>query len=141
MGKNPNAKKLKEKKFKERKFEHDIEELVEEAARQGITLEELQEQRGLCKASDSSEDSDSQQAAKKKKKQVESSEEDYEEKKVAAPKGSDEDSDDAELEKLYGLSKNHKAQIVAQRSDSDSEEDDALARGKTGPAKKRAAPQ
>ena len=41
MGKNPNAKKLKEKKFKERTFEHDIEDLVEEAARMGITLEEL----------------------------------------------------------------------------------------------------
>jgi len=71
MGKNPNAKKLKEKKFKERTFEHDIEDLVEEAARMGITLEELQEQRGLGKTSDSSsgeEEKPKKKAQGKKKK-------------------------------------------------------------------------
>ena len=41
MGKNPNAKKLKEKKFKERTYDHDVDELEEEALRQGITLNEL----------------------------------------------------------------------------------------------------
>lgn len=45
MGKNPNAKKLKEKHHKERTTEYSLEELQEEAARQGKTLEELLEER------------------------------------------------------------------------------------------------
>ncbi len=67
MGKNPNAKKLKEKKFKERTYEHDIEDLVEEAARLGLTLEELQEQRGLGKVANSDSDSEGEQQKTKKK--------------------------------------------------------------------------
>lgn len=75
MGKNPNAKKLKERKHKERTFEHDIDDLEEEAARLGISLEELQQQRGIGKDSDDegssgSEDGGAQQkkkAAQKKK--------------------------------------------------------------------------
>jgi len=41
MGKNPNAKKLKEKKHKERTYENDVEDLEEEAARKGVDLFEL----------------------------------------------------------------------------------------------------
>jgi hypothetical protein len=43
MGKNPNAKKLKEKKHKERTFEKDIDDLAEEAARKGVDIYELEE--------------------------------------------------------------------------------------------------
>jgi NAD-dependent SIR2 family protein deacetylase len=42
MGKNPNAKKLKEKKHRERTYSNNIDDLEEEAARQGITVLELQ---------------------------------------------------------------------------------------------------
>jgi hypothetical protein len=42
MGKNPNAKKLKEKKFKQKTYETNIEELEEEAARRGIPVWELE---------------------------------------------------------------------------------------------------
>ena len=45
MGKNPQAKKLKEKKHKERTYETNLDDLEEEAARQGITVEELIESR------------------------------------------------------------------------------------------------
>jgi hypothetical protein len=45
MGKNPNAKKLKAKHHKDRTTEVSLEELAEEAARQGKTLEELIEER------------------------------------------------------------------------------------------------
>ncbi len=45
MGKNPNAKKLKERKHRERTYSNDIEDLEEEAARLGITVLELQQQR------------------------------------------------------------------------------------------------
>jgi hypothetical protein len=41
MGKNPNAKKLKEKKHKNREFGTNIDDLEEEAARLGITVFEL----------------------------------------------------------------------------------------------------
>jgi len=41
MGKNPNAKKLKERKHRERTFSNNIEELEEEAARRGISVFEL----------------------------------------------------------------------------------------------------
>lgn len=43
MGKNPNAKKLKEKKHKERTYEKDVEDLEEEAARKGVNFYELDE--------------------------------------------------------------------------------------------------
>jgi hypothetical protein len=43
MGKNPNAKKLKEKRHKNREYETSIDDLEEEAARRGISLFELQE--------------------------------------------------------------------------------------------------
>jgi len=43
MGKNPNAKKLKERKHRDRTYSNDIEDLEEEAARLGITVLELQE--------------------------------------------------------------------------------------------------
>ena len=43
MGKNPNAKKLKEKKHRERTYSHDMDELEEEASRLGISVVELQE--------------------------------------------------------------------------------------------------
>ena len=42
MGKNPNAKKLKEKKHRERAYSNNIEDLEEEAARKGISVLELQ---------------------------------------------------------------------------------------------------
>lgn len=42
MGKNPNAKKLKERKHRERTYSNDIEDLEEEAARLGMTVLELQ---------------------------------------------------------------------------------------------------
>ena len=45
MGKNPNAKKLKERKHRERTYSNDIEDLEEEAAKLGITVLELQQQR------------------------------------------------------------------------------------------------
>lgn len=43
MGKNPNAKKLKEKHHKERTFGKDINELADEAARKNVDLYELEE--------------------------------------------------------------------------------------------------
>lgn len=60
MGKNPNAKKNKDKHRKEREYENDIEELEEEALRRGITLEELQREKGLLVESDDSSDDDDQ---------------------------------------------------------------------------------
>lgn len=46
MGKNPNAKKLKEKKKgKEKEYGHDIESLEEEAYRRGCEIWELDEVR------------------------------------------------------------------------------------------------
>lgn len=58
MGKNPNAKKLKERKHKERTYDNNVEDLEEEAARLGMTLEELQAERGIGKDSDEDSDSD-----------------------------------------------------------------------------------
>lgn len=43
MGKNPNAKKLKEKKHKEKEFSNDIEELEEKAAKLGVNVWDLDE--------------------------------------------------------------------------------------------------
>ena len=79
MGKNPNAKKLKERKHKERTFEHDIEDLEEEAARLGITLEELQEQRGIGQDSSSDEDEQPKKKAAAKKKKLQDIDEEEEE--------------------------------------------------------------
>ena len=45
MGKNPNAKKLKERKHRERTYSNDVEDLEEEAARLGMSVLELQQQR------------------------------------------------------------------------------------------------
>jgi len=45
MGKNPNAKRQKEKKHKEKVFENNVEDLEEEAARLGISVYELQQRR------------------------------------------------------------------------------------------------
>lgn len=55
MGKNPNAKKLKEKKHKERAYEKSIEELEEEAARKGVSIYELEEVKKDLVNSDSEE--------------------------------------------------------------------------------------
>ncbi len=57
MGKNPNAKKLKEKKHRERTYSNNVEDIEEEAARRGMTLLELQEERD--KQNKGSDDSDS----------------------------------------------------------------------------------
>jgi|LauGreDrversion4_2_1035121.scaffolds.fasta_scaffold741509_1 hypothetical protein len=78
MGKNPNAKKLKEKKFKERTYEHDIEDLEEEALRRGITIEELQREKGLIKDSDGSSSEEEQPKKKVQKKKQETSSEEEE---------------------------------------------------------------
>jgi hypothetical protein len=60
MGKNPNAKKLKDKKHKERAYETNIHELEEEAARRGISVIELQEeQEEKRKGSDDEDEEDS----------------------------------------------------------------------------------
>ena len=56
MGKNPNAKKLKEKKHKNREYETSIDDLEEEAARRGISLIELQEILENEREKDSDED-------------------------------------------------------------------------------------
>lgn len=45
MGKNPNAKKLKEKKHRERTYSNNVEDIEEEASRRGMTVLELQEER------------------------------------------------------------------------------------------------
>lgn len=62
MGKNPHAKRLKEKKHKEKEFGVDMESLTEEAARRGCEIWELdeirKEQDELSENSDS-QDSDS----------------------------------------------------------------------------------
>lgn len=57
MGKNPNAKKLKEKKHRERTYSNNVEDIEEEAARRGMTVLELQEERDReNRGSDSDED-------------------------------------------------------------------------------------
>lgn len=72
MGKNPNAKKLKEKKKgQEREFSHNVETLEEEAHRRGCEVWELdevrKEQEELEKANESDEsDQDDQEESKKK---------------------------------------------------------------------------
>jgi hypothetical protein len=66
MGKNPHAKKLKEKKFKEREYSNDIEALEEEAARRGISVFELEKvQKDLeKKSSDEEEDEEADKGEK-----------------------------------------------------------------------------
>ncbi len=96
MGKNPNAKKLKERKHRDRTYSNDIEDLEEEAARLGITVLELQEQKEREAKKDESSDEESgsgeeqqKPAAKIKKggkKSQSSSEDDDEEVKVAPQK-------------------------------------------------------
>ena len=70
MGKNPNAKKLKEKKHRERTYSNNIEDLEEEASRQGISVEELQKKNKAEQAgSDSDEGSSSEEEQQPKKQQ------------------------------------------------------------------------
>lgn len=59
MGKNPNAKKLKEKKHKEKEFSNDIEALEEEAARLGVNVWDLDEVKNAQKKDESDSDEDS----------------------------------------------------------------------------------
>lgn len=58
MGKNPNAKKLKEKRHKEKVYETNIEDLEEEAARRGISVFELEQIQKDLQGSSDEEDSD-----------------------------------------------------------------------------------
>jgi hypothetical protein len=59
MGKNPNAKKLKEKKHRERTYSNNVEDIEEEASRRGMTVLELQEERDrLNRGSSSGSDQD-----------------------------------------------------------------------------------
>lgn len=60
MGKNPNAKKLKEKKHRERTYSNNVEDIEEEAARRGMTVLELQEERD--RQNKDSDDSDNEGA-------------------------------------------------------------------------------
>ena len=60
MGKNPNAKKLKEKKHRERTYSNNVEDIEEEAARRGMTVLELQEERD--RQNKGSDDSDNEGA-------------------------------------------------------------------------------
>ncbi len=86
MGKNPNAKKLKERKHRERTYSNDIEDLEEDAARLGLTVLELQQQRQEEGQKSESNDEDSgsgddkpvAKVAKKGKKQESSSDEEEE---------------------------------------------------------------
>lgn len=66
MGKNPNAKKLKEKRHKEKVYETNIDDLEEEAARLGITVYELQQRQNEDRDSDEDED-DSEEEQKQVK--------------------------------------------------------------------------
>ncbi len=86
MGKNPNAKKLKERKHRERTYSNDIEDLEEEAARLGLTVLELQQQRqeegqkgdSSDEGSGSGDDKPVAKVVKKGKKQESSSDEEEE---------------------------------------------------------------
>ena len=67
MGKNPNAKKLKEKKHRERTYSNNVEDLEEEASRLGISVYELEQQRaGKANSSDDSSSEEEQQTKAKK---------------------------------------------------------------------------
>ena len=72
MGKNPNAKKLKEKKHKEREFGQDVSELETEALKQGVEVWELDEVKKQQKkladdGSDKEESSEEEEVVNKKK--------------------------------------------------------------------------
>ena len=68
MGKNPNAKKLKQKKHIEREFENDIEDLEEEAAKKGVSLLELEKiKKDLQSRSDDEQDANQQKKDESKK--------------------------------------------------------------------------
>lgn len=86
MGKNPNAKKLKEKKHKERTYDKDIDDLEEEAARKGVNIYELEEvKQDLGSGSDEDSGSDNEKKANQKlekKKQQESSDDEEEKEEV-----------------------------------------------------------
>ncbi len=70
MGKNPNAKKLKEKKHREKVYSTNIEDLEEEAARRGISVLELEQIQRDLQADSDDDDSDAsgdEQVPKQKK--------------------------------------------------------------------------
>ena len=71
MGKNPNAKKLKEKRHKEKVYETNIDDLEEEAAKRGISVYELEQIRNKKRGdeSDADESSEEEQQQNKKVKQ------------------------------------------------------------------------
>lgn len=78
MGKNPNAKKLKEKRHKDKVYSTNIEDLEEEAARKGVSVLELEQIRQDLQddSEDNSDSGEEGQQPKKQKKLVESSEDD-----------------------------------------------------------------
>jgi hypothetical protein len=116
MGKNPNAKKLKEKKHKEREFGQDIGDLEEEAAIHGVSIYDLDKVKKDLHHSDDSEeeseesDDDRKKPAKKQqkpaKKLLADKEEEKEEPKAKVVE--EVDSADEELERLYGRNNNRK---------------------------------
>ncbi len=62
MGKNPNAKRLKEKKHKENKeYSQDLDDLQEEAARLGCEIWELEKVRKDIEGSDEESDEETEQ--------------------------------------------------------------------------------
>jgi hypothetical protein len=68
MGKNPNAKRLKEKKHKDKVYENNVEDLEEEAARLGISVFELQEKREKeQRGSDEDSDEESEESGEETK--------------------------------------------------------------------------
>jgi hypothetical protein len=67
MGKNPNAKKLKEKKHRERTYSNNVEDIEEEASRRGMTVLELQEERDRLNKQSSDEESGSDKEPVQKK--------------------------------------------------------------------------
>ena len=67
MGKNPNAKKLKEKKHRERTYSNNVEDIEEEASRRGMTVLELQEERDRLNKQSSDEESGSDKEPAQKK--------------------------------------------------------------------------
>jgi|LakMenEpi03Aug12_release.lakeMendotaPanAssembly.Ray.scaffolds.fasta_scaffold671323_1 hypothetical protein len=125
MGKNPNAKRLKENKHKEKSYDNDLDSLNEEAARLGCEVWEVEKYRQIEKDNaSSSEEDDSDKDIKPKtkatklqvieetKQVVKQEEEDDDD---------DEDSDDRELAKLYGLTSggNKKGKAVVESDEED----------------------
>jgi hypothetical protein len=71
MGKNPNAKRLKEKKHKAKDYGNDVEDLEEEAARLGMTVLELIEQKEKeQRDSDDSDEDENESGDEEEKKQT-----------------------------------------------------------------------